>query len=130
MTSGNGNGINGGVKSLVRQMTRTGERIAAWLFRLLIAALTVTLVIIGWFAIDKLSSFDKQFEKLESARATTWGAINELTRSQTQASNTTTRLETSLADYIKNQDRLLSQLAGEEADHEQRLRQLERPPLR
>lgn len=124
--SGNGNGLT----NLARQMTATAERSAAWVFRGLIGALSATLVVIGWFAIDKLGMLDKQFDKLENARASTWEAIGKLTASQSAASQVMTRLGTSLEDYIKNQDKLMARFADQEADHEQRIRQLERLPPR
>lgn len=125
---GNGSSNGEGLKNLARQMTETGERLAAWIFRALIGAMSVMLIVIGWFAIDKLASFDKKFDALETSRTSMWVIVQSIIKTENEQTVSMTRLETSLTDYIKNQDRIISQLAGQEIDHEQRMRQLEHPP--
>jgi hypothetical protein len=109
-----------GFVQLAREMTETKERAVAWGFRGLLSVLMIALGIIGYLIQDKLGDFTHKFLAIDQQRVEMWSAFSKLANSQADQTNALTKLDTTVKDYVANQDRLIQ-------DHEQRLRDLERP---
>lgn len=103
-----------------RELTETKERIAAWVFRLVLTAL---IALVGYLINDFKSSIDRQDRN-------TLTAIAELTRSMSTVSNGLAVLSGSFADHVKEDAKAESDFTQRIQDHETRLRTLERPTLR
>lgn len=110
--------------SLFRQITETKERGLAWAFRALISILVGALTIIGYFAVDKLGSFDKRFDQVDQQRQQVWGQLGKISETISTQNNLLTRL----SDHLDSANTTLSGIQHELDDHETRIRMLERQP--
>lgn len=94
---------------LLSQIGETKERLAAWVFRGLIAA---GLAVLGWL----LSS---TVDDIKSNSRATWASVAETNKAIAEMSTSLATLSTAVDIHNKVQD-------SEEADHELRLRALEK----
>jgi hypothetical protein len=107
-----------------RELTLTKERVAAWVFRLLIGiigAITLGIISMAWGSLQDVKA------KSETAVQLQWTAIGKINDAQQAASTALGVLTTKLDDHIKTESDIDMQLKDLAKDHEQRLRGLERP---
>lgn len=113
---------------LMKEMTETKERAAAWVFRGAMGVIFIGIGIIGWFAQDKLGTFTKQFDAINVQREQMWKSVGELNVSQQGMNLAVTQLKATLEGHNNTETLILQSLQRTEDDHEQRIRTLERHP--
>lgn len=95
---------------LLKQIGETKERLASWIFRGLLAG---GIAVLGWLAASTMTDIK------DNARAA-WQAIGETNKTVTAIGQSLNTLSTTVELHSRQVD-------NEEADHEQRIRTLERP---
>lgn len=85
----------------------------------------ITLGVCGWLMVDKVTSFSKQFDKVDAQREQMWKIVGDMAKDQAEAAKSLIRIETSLNDYVKTQDHIITQLATSQSQQDQRIRTLE-----
>lgn len=115
------------ITSLAHQMVETKERTAAWLFRGLTTLVMICLGVIGWLLQDKLGDFNAKFTQLDLQRQQVWKSVSDITALQNKQAEAMVRIETTLSDHVATETSILSAITKMQGDHEDRLRELERP---
>lgn len=107
-----------------RELTLTKERIAAWVFRMVLAfavSAGTAVLYMAWGSLTEVKA------DLRSGIQQQWLAIGKINDGQAQASRDLGIQTQTLSDHIKTETDIDAQLRDITKDHEQRLRLIERP---
>lgn len=109
---------------LLQEVTETKERIAAWVFRTLLSLALGACGVIGWLVWGVLADVKT---KSETGIQLQWTAMGKINDAQQAAARDVGILTTKLDDHVKTEADIDAQLKDIAKDHEQRIRELERP---
>lgn len=110
--------------AMLKEFVATKERATAWVFRLLISFATAACGVVGYLAWGVLTDVKT---KSETGIQLQWTAIGKINDAQAQASRDVATITQKLDDHVKYETEIDSQLKDLAKDHEQRIRDLERP---
>ena len=108
----------------LREFVETKERATAWVFRILMTLIGATgtgAIIMAWSVLTDVKT------KSETGIQLQWTAIGKINDAQQQAARNVDVITQKLDDHIKTETDIDSRLRDLAKDHEDRIRNLERP---
>jgi hypothetical protein len=109
---------------LLKEITQTKERAAAWVFRILIALVGASTTAVLWMAWGALADVKND---LKTGIQQQWLAIGKINDAQAQVSRDIGIQTQVLADHIRTETDIDASLRDIAKDHEGRIRTLEHP---
>lgn len=102
----------------------TPERTAAWVFRVLLTSISAIGAIALWLGKTELQDIKGT---IDSNNKALWQEVGTITKTQNTEQVSIGQLTSTVSDYIANENGTIQEIKTEQADHETRIRVLERP---